>query len=189
MSGLSKKPWPNVAEIHTIIFDFDGVFTDNKVYVTEDGHESVCCDRRDGLGIEFLRHYRDKKFKLLDFFIVSTERNPVVAERAKKLRIEFWQDVGNKLAFIESYLAKRNINRGNLFSGLVYLGNDLNDLEVMKNAGFSIAPNDAHPKIKAIASVVLLENGGHGFVRSAIEKLFQINDMTLEEIHEFISNR
>jgi 3-deoxy-D-manno-octulosonate 8-phosphate phosphatase (KDO 8-P phosphatase) len=181
--------WPDLGQVHTIVFDFDGVFTDNKVYVSEEGVESVRCDRADGLGIDFLRRYRDRRYSQLKFFVVSTERNPVVEARARKLKLEVHQDVGDKLAFITAYLKRHRPAAPDPFAGLVYFGNDLNDLAVLARAGFSIVPADAHPRIREAASVVLPQNGGEGFVRAAVERLLRMDKMTVEEIHELVCNR
>jgi 3-deoxy-D-manno-octulosonate 8-phosphate phosphatase (KDO 8-P phosphatase) len=187
--GALKNGWPDVRNVHTIIFDFDGVFTDNKVYVLQDGQEFVRCDRADGLAIDFLRRYRDRERPDLDFFIVSTERNPVVAARAQKLRMACHQGVGDKLAFIADYLGKRYPQEADPFAGVVYLGNDLNDLPVLTRAGFSVVPHDAHIRVKQAASIVMPQNGGEGFVRAAIEKILGVDDMTLEALHELVFDR
>ena len=79
----NNKKFPNWKDINTIIFDFDGVFTNNKVYVDQNGAESICCDRSDGLGIDILRKFKKKMNWELDIFIMSTEKNKVVTQRAK----------------------------------------------------------------------------------------------------------
>lgn len=185
----SRRRWPDIRRVHTIVFDFDGVFTDNQVYVTDEGREAVRCDRADGLGMDFLRRYRARRAPGLDFFIVSTERNPVVAARAQKLRLDCYQDIGDKLAFLDAHLRARRPEDSRPFSGLVYLGNDLNDLPVLTRAGFSIVPNDAHPRVKREADVVLPQCGGEGFVRAAVERLLGVDKMSLEEVHELVSDR
>ena len=154
-------------EIHTIIFDFDGVFTDNKVYVSETGQELVRCDRGDGLAVSMLRRYASDKD--LDVFILSTEKNPVVSCRAEKLKIKCHQGVGNKLAHIKAYLLERFPSVANPEAGVVYLGNDLNDYAAMSYVKHTFAPSDAHAKIKEIATEVLPVKGGDGFVRRFIE--------------------
>ena len=73
-------------------------------------------------------------------------------------------------------------------AGLVYLGNDLNDLPIMRRAGFTVAPADAHWRVKEQASVVLQSKGGRGFVREFIERLLGIETMSLEEIDVLIRN-
>jgi YrbI family 3-deoxy-D-manno-octulosonate 8-phosphate phosphatase len=180
--------WPRLETIHTIVFDFDGVFTDNKVYLTQDGVESVCCDRSDGLGIDLLRRYRDRHLKSLDIFIVSTERNPVVEARGRKLQVQVHQDVGDKLAFVTKLLGAHRPGP-DPFAGLIYLGNDLNDLALIERAGFSAVPADAHPRVRAAARAVLPEQGGRGFVRAVIEGLLRTNEMRPEEIHELVRSR
>jgi YrbI family 3-deoxy-D-manno-octulosonate 8-phosphate phosphatase len=184
-----KQSWPALDHIHTIIFDFDGVFTDNKVYVSQEGREWVCCDRADGLGIDFLRRYWKKNDPKPNMFILSTERNPVVAARARKIRLRCVQGVSNKLAFVSRYLTSNCEGVPNPFAGLIYVANDLNDLPLLEKAGFSIVPSDAHNRVKQIASVVLPQKGGEGFVRAAVERLLGISNMTMEEIYELICDR
>lgn len=184
-----RSRWPDIRRVHTIVFDFDGVFTDNKVYVTDNDRESVRCDRADGLAVDFLRRHRARHAPALEFFIVSTERNPVVAARARKLRLDCYQEIGDKLAFLTAHLRARRPEDPRPFSGLVYLGNDLNDLAVLNRAGFSIVPSDAHPRAKREADAVLPQRGGEGFVRAAVERLLGVEKMSLEEIHELVSDR
>ena len=101
------KPFPELGEIHTVAFDFDGVFTDNKVWVDEGGRESVCCDRGDGLAFEFVRSLQRTGRLSAEFFILSKERNPVVSARATKLKLKCHQGIGDKLDFMEDSLSKR----------------------------------------------------------------------------------
>jgi len=185
----ARRRWPDIRRVHTLVFDFDGVFTDNKVYVTERGREAVRCDRADGLAMDVLRRYRARHAPELEFFIVSTERNPVVAARARKLRLDCYQGIGDKLTFLTAHLRARRPRDSRPFSGLVYLGNDLNDLPVLAHAGFSIVPDDAHPRVKRAAHAALPQRGGEGFVRAAIERLLGVEKMSLEEIHELVSDR
>lgn len=154
-------------KVHTIVFDFDGVFTDNKVYVDAQGNELVRCDRADGLGLDMLREFTQKNDWGLNTFILSTESNPVVTSRAHKMKLDCYQGVDNKLIFIKNYLLRNRLD----FGGLVFLGNDLNDLSLLRLSGFSVAPSDAHPAVKDAASVVLNQQGGSGFVRKFIELL------------------
>lgn len=146
-----------------IIFDFDGVFTDNKVYVDSNGIESVRADRADGLGINMLFNYIKKHNFKLDVFILSQEVNKATSQRAKKLKVKCYKGVNNKLEFVANKYSYKSLAK------TIYFGNDMNDYDLMSVAGFSFAPNDAHPEIKKIASVVLDVNGGSGFVRKGIE--------------------
>lgn len=184
-----KGRWPHLADLHTIVFDFDGVFTDNKVYVTQDGVEFVRCDRSDGLAIDFLRRYRRRTAPGLDVLIISTERNSVVVARARKLGLKCHQAVGDKLAFLTTYLRHRLPALDDPFANLLYVGNDLNDLPVIRRAGFAVAPNDAHEMVRQAVGAVLPQNGGEGFVRALVERLLGVNALTLEAIDELVLDR
>ena len=182
------KPFPALATIHTVAFDFDGVFTNNKVWVDQDGHESVRCDRGDGLAFDLVRAFRRRDRLTAEFFILSRENNPVVLARAKKLKLDCHRGTCNKLAFMREYLTTRFPSVPDSFTGLVYLGNDLNDLPLMRHAGYVVAPADAHPKVQESAHLVLEQRGGEGFVRAFIERFLSINQLTREEIDELISD-
>lgn len=147
--------------IKTIFFDFDGVFTDNRVYIDETGREMVCCSRADGLGIELLRTAN------MQMLILSTETNPVVAFRAAKLKIPVVQSCKDKVLFLRNYLHRTGLSADEV----AYVGNDVNDLEAMRLVGFRICPADAHPAVIACANIVLSSNGGHGAVRELCDML------------------
>jgi len=185
LTDLSKI---NLHKIHTIIFDFDGVFTDNRVWVNENGSEMVCCSREDGLGISMLKNYKKQIEWDGNFFTLSTEKNSVVSKRMKKLGIECYQGVSDKAKFICDYLTNQFPTNDNIFEGLIYLGNDLNDLSIMKLAKYSVAPADAHPVIKKNATFVLSQMGGQGFVRAFIENIINLNNLSEEKIDELIFN-
>lgn len=173
--------------IHTIVFDFDGVFTDNKVYVSQQGEESVRCSRADGYAVDLLRKAHKHELLKADFFVLSTEKNLVVSKRCEKMRITCYTGIDSKLAFLNDWLQNNRANYRNPLSGVVYFGNDLNDYSVMKNVGFSIAPVDAHPKIREIATFTLNSKGGEDFVREGVELLLGIQNMSDGDFDEFIS--
>lgn len=138
-----------------ISFDFDGVMTDNRVLVSEDGKESVFCNRSDGIGVNMLRK---AGYKML---ILSTETNKVVKARAGKLRLHVLQGVNNKKNALIAYCRKEKIK----LSEVCYVGNDINDLEVMKSVGLPACPSDAYEEIRSISKVILKTQGGYGVVR------------------------
>ena len=142
-------------EIKLIISDFDGVMTDNRVLVDENGKEAVFVNRSDGLGIGIL------KKKGIDIIILSTEKNPVVSARARKLNIECIQGVDDKARAIETIAKEKSISLDNI----AYIGNDLNDLEAMKMVGLKIAPTDAYQEILDIADITTNAKGGYGVIR------------------------
>ena len=150
-------------DVDLIVFDFDGVFTDNKVYTAQDGTETVVCDRRDGLGIEMLKKIN------IPMFILSMEQNPVVIARAKKLDLEVKAGCEDKKSFLQYYFKKKGIDSANV----IYIGNDINDLDAMEMVGFSVCPSDSHVKVKESATYILASNGGNGAVRELAELLIQ----------------
>ena len=102
---MNLPRWENV---HTIAFDFDGIFTDNKVYSTQEGIEIIRCDKSDSLGLDILKKFIKKKDWDVDYFILSREENNVVSERAKKLKIKCFSNINNKKDFLIEYLSKKN---------------------------------------------------------------------------------
>lgn len=180
---------PNLDTVHTVAFDFDGVFTDNKVWTDDQGRESVRCDRADGLAFDMLRSAQLRGLLDAEIFIVSSEENPVVSHRAQKLQIDCYQGVGDKLEFVRQHLFERFPTDPDPFAGLIFLGNDLNDLALMEAAGFSVAPSDGHERVLKVATLVLDRPGGDGFIRKFVECMLTIDQLALDEIDEFVSNR
>jgi 3-deoxy-D-manno-octulosonate 8-phosphate phosphatase (KDO 8-P phosphatase) len=165
-------------------FDFDGVFTDNKVWLDQQGTESVRCDRGDGLAFDLLRLFTRKNEWKLNHFILSTEKNPVVSSRAAKLKIPCIQGILDKQRYLRNYLDEYKLDP----VGLVYIGNDLNDLPAMQLAGFSVAPSDAHPLVQQQASLVFKQKGGDGFLRAFIEKLLKIEELSVDQITQIYAS-
>lgn len=179
---MPDKNIPDWKDIHTIVFDFDGIFTDNKVLVDQNGVESVRCDRSDGLGFDLLRAFIKANNWHLYYFILSKERNPVVSTRAEKIQVDCVQSISNKANYLTNYLIEKNL----LANGLIYLGNDLNDLAPMQVAGFSVAPIDSHPLIIDQADLVLSKVGGNGCVREFIELIIGLKRIPLNEVTSLI---
>mgnify|MGYP000976876530 CR=1 FL=1 len=152
-------------KIEAFIFDFDGVLTNNLVYLDQNGKESICCSRADGLAFDVL-HKLNKPA-----FILSTEKNPVVSMRAKKLKITTVQGVSDKVKAIKELAEIKKYNLNNI----LYVGNDLNDYLVMELCGYTACPADSHPKIKKISDVCLNTNGGNGVVRELLEKVLNLD--------------
>ena len=145
--------------VSLIVFDFDGVFTDNGVYVTQEGVESVRCDRSDGLGIGMLLAAG------LRAAVLSAEVNPVVSFRCQKLKLECVQGAKDKPAALGELLARCAVDPSNA----AYVGNDVNDVPCMKLVGFPIAVADAWPGVADHARFVTTRPGGHGAVREVCE--------------------
>lgn len=152
--------------IEGIVFDFDGVFTDDQVTVDEHGTESVRCSRRDGMGIEMLRNAG------IAMTVISKERNAVVARRCEKLRLDYHQGLDRKIGTLQAWIDTRDLNAENV----IYVGNDVNDLECMAAVGYSVVPADAHPCAITAASHVLRCAGGKGAVRELADLILEAID-------------
>ena len=185
--ALSSKAI-SIEDFHTIIFDFDGVFTDNFVYVDNLGTETVRCSRADSYGISLLNNYVINSARKIDVFVLSTEISDVVLKRCKKMGIECHKGEKHKAKYLDDWFSANRGQFADPYSGTVYFGNDLNDLRVMQKASVSFAPADAHLQVKAAATHVLTAQGGQGFVREGIELLLGITAMSQGELSEFISN-
>lgn len=157
---------PQLNKIKALITDFDGVHTDDRVIVNQDGSEAVRCSRSDGMGIEMLRH------RGLKMLILSREQNPVVRSRAAKLQVDVLHHIRDKLPALDAWRTEHRLE----WAEIAYVGNDINDLDCMKVCGMSFAPSDAHPEAKAISTLVLQRSGGSGALRELSEYLIS-NDL------------
>ena len=151
--------------IDAFVFDFDGVLTNNFVYMDQNGIESVACSRADGLAFDLLQKLNKPAY------ILSTEKNSVVTARANKLQITALQGVGDKVEGIKELAVKEGFDIQNI----LYVGNDLNDYRVMQLCGFTACPSDSHEAIKSISTIVLRAKGGDGIVRELLEDVFGLD--------------
>lgn len=163
LSGPHAEPVSVPSPVRLTVLDFDGTLTDDRVWVDQDGRESVVCSRRDGQGLEMLAAAG------MEILVISKERNPVVTRRCEKLRIACWQGVDDKLTLLQELLAERNVDA----KEAVYIGNDVGDLACMRHVGFSFAPADAHPDVLNEADLILNWPGGRGAVREMCEILLE----------------
>jgi YrbI family 3-deoxy-D-manno-octulosonate 8-phosphate phosphatase len=149
----------NFSDIRMLVCDFDGVMTNNKVILDENGKESVVCNRGDGLGIDLI------KKKGVEVFIISKEKNKVVESRCKKLQINFLQGIDNKIGLFKEEINKRGL----LTEKVCYIGNDVNDIECIEEAGIGVAVADSNPKVLEIANFITKKKGGDGAVREVCD--------------------
>ena len=152
-------------DIDAFVFDFDGVLTDNLVYLDQNGVECVSCSRADGLAFDVLRKLNKPAF------ILSTEKNHVVTMRAKKLKIPAIQGVSDKVEAIKELADKKNYN----LKSILYVGNDFNDYLVMQICGSTACPIDSHPRIKEVSNYILNSKGGKGVIRELLEEKLKLD--------------
>lgn len=151
-----------LAAVRLIAFDFDGVLTDNFVYVGQDGSEAVRCWRSDGLGLARVRSVG------VHTLIVSTETNPVVAVRAGKLKMPFKQGVEDKAAALLATCAELAIPP----EQVMFVGNDINDIPAFRAVGIPVAVADAYLEVRPFVVFQTARPGGHGAVREVCDLVF-----------------
>jgi N-acylneuraminate cytidylyltransferase len=149
--------------IAALVLDFDGVLTDDKVIVLQDGREAVVASRSDGWGIAQLKKTG------LPILILSREVNPVVQARADKLGIPCLHGVEEKWEILSHWLNLQDIDS----QDVIYVGNDLNDLPCMQQVGCPVAVADAHPSVRNQARIVLSNNGGDGAIREICDLILE----------------
>ena len=148
-----------ISSIKAVIFDFDGVFTDNSVYVNEIGEETVRCSRSDGIGLRFLIELG------IPIVVISSEVNSVVSARCRKLGIECEFGVSDKVKVATKWLKMQKVMKENT----LFVCNDINDIPLMRVVGYSWCVQDAWPEVKRIADFELTLPGGYGAVREVCE--------------------
>ncbi len=163
-AGLSKSKFLKlVRKIKLIVFDFDGVFTDNRVLTMQDGSEGVFCNRGDGLGISLL------KKSGLKLVVISTEKNPVVKARCKKLGLVCIYGCESKLQALKDETAHLNVS----LRETAYIGNDVNDLECLNSVYLPIGVADSHPEIIKTLKFMTKAKGGEGAVRELCDLVLE----------------
>jgi 3-deoxy-D-manno-octulosonate 8-phosphate phosphatase (KDO 8-P phosphatase) len=151
---------PLLERVRFAVFDFDGVFTDNRVWVNERGEESLAFTRSDGLGLRRLDEVG------VGYLIVSTEPNPIVGARAEKLRVDCVQGVDDKLAVLRERVDVP-------LDDVAYVGNDINDADCLRAVGVPVVPADAWPEVRGLARWVLSRPGGAGCVREFCDGVWE----------------
>jgi N-acylneuraminate cytidylyltransferase len=155
--GKPRRPIPEKIEL--LVMDFDGVLTDNRVWVDQEGREMVAANRSDSLWLSMLRE------KGVRVYVISKETNPVVAARCRKMNVPYIQGEDDKETALKKLLAEHGVDRAHT----VYCGNDVNDLPCFPLVGWAVAVADSVPEVTRQADFVLNSPGGHGAVRELCE--------------------
>ncbi|MEN1969990.1 HAD-IIIA family hydrolase [Lentibacillus sp. N15] len=150
----------NKSKIKLIVLDVDGVLTDGKLFIGSDGVEYKSFHVKDGMGISLARYYGMK------VALITGRKSEAVNIRSKELHVDFlYEGTTNKEKALDEIMTALHITSENVF----YMGDDINDLSVIKFVGFSAAPKDAVEMVKRSADFVSNFAGGHGAVREAID--------------------
>lgn len=158
---LSRSVKRKLLCVKLIVFDFDGVMTNNKVLLSETGEEYAFISRSDGVGIYLLR---EAGYKVL---FLSSETKPIVAMRANKLHVPVIHGTKEKRNALIEYTAVNGVS----LEEILYVGNEWNDVECLKIAGVAVIPNDAHSCVKKLADIKLRSRGGDGVARELADLL------------------
>ena len=167
--GRAVRPLPE--EVDLVVFDFDGVMTDNRVWVDADGRELVSANRGDGWGLARLKEAG------VQLVVLSTETDPVVSARCRKLGIEAIQGIQDKAKALRELMESRDVKTNRT----IYLGNDVNDVECFPYVACALVVEDAHPEAKSQADIILTKRGGQGAVR-------ELCDILIKNIEETSTN-
>jgi len=159
-----KKIPDDLYQIKLVVFDFDGVCTNNTVWVDEYGTESVRCSRSDGLGLKRLREIG------IANWVLSTEVNPVVTTRCKKLKISVIQGCENKKVGIQEISEKVGVALENT----AFVGNDINDIPALEIVGFPIVVGDALEEVLPYSIYQTTRHGGEGAVREICDLIYRL---------------
>ena len=149
--------------IRLLVLDFDGVLTDNRVWVDQEGREIVAANRSDSLGINMLLQAG------VETVVISMETNPIVTARCRKMKVPCIQGENDKATALKKLLMERNINAGEV----IYLGNDVNDLPCFPLVGWAVAVADALPEVTRHADLVLTRSGGYAAVRELCDLIIE----------------
>ena len=163
--GRRYRPMPE--EIALVVFDFDGVLTDNRVWVDEKGIEHIAAYRSDSIGVNRLREAG------IEAMVLSTETNPVVAARCRKMNLPMMQGIEDKASALKKYLRDEGIDPLNV----VFVGNDINDVPCFPFVGCAVVVADAQPDARIEADIVLSRCGGHGAVRELCDMILDRKQM------------
>ena len=163
---INKTDLEIAKQVQMVVFDFDGVFTDNRVLVMQDGTEGVFCSRADGFGLAALRSAG------VQSLVISKEVNPVVGERCKKLRIPCIQGCDNKQEVLTREIRQLGIS----LERVAYVGNDINDIECLEIVGLPVCVADAWPPVKEFSKIVTKAKGGYGAVREFCDFIVDIKN-------------
>lgn len=158
-------------EIKTFIFDIDGVFTDNIVYLTSDGEQMRTANVRDGYAVQLAVK------KGLNIAILSGGKNEIVRKRFEGLGVkDIFLGSANKIEVFENYLKSLNITANDV----CYMGDDIPDFHVMKHVGLATCPADAAYEIREIAHYISPKEGGKGCVRDILEQALKIKGLWMD---------
>jgi 3-deoxy-D-manno-octulosonate 8-phosphate phosphatase (KDO 8-P phosphatase) len=156
-----------ISSVRLLMLDVDGVLTDGRIIIDDQGFESKEFDVKDGHGLKVLMRYG------IGVALITGRRSSVVEHRARDLGIqEVYQGVWNKVEIFDEILRKRNLNP----EQTAYIGDDIVDIPIMRRVGFAVAVRDAAEETKTIAQYVTKKKGGRGAVREVCDMILKVQN-------------
>lgn len=167
-------------KIKLVVFDVDGVLTDGKLYIGSDGEEYKAFHTQDGMGIS-LAHYAGMKTA-----IITGRKSAAVEKRANELKINYiYQGIHNKMDVLNEIIKDLSIN----LEEVCYIGDDINDLPILKVVGFAAAPENAVSIVKEHVNYIAKAKGGEGAVREILDKILQDSNDYPSLIEDYLSGK
>jgi len=162
---MNKKLKEKLKKIKMLMLDVDGVMTDGRIIMDDEGHQLKNFNVRDGHGLKIIQRYG------IEVVILTGRKSEVVNHRASDLEIkEIYQGALNKKEVFQKILQKHNLTA----DFVAYMGDDIIDIPVLRQVGFSAAVADAVDVVKKSVDYVTKNKGGHGAVRELCEMILQI---------------
>lgn len=162
-------------KIKLAAFDIDGVMTDGSLTYLPDGTQTKTFNAKDGLGVVMLNAAGYKTA------IITAKETKAVSERAKTLNItKLFMNQKNKILALNELCREFELS----YDEIMYMGDDLPDMEVLKNCGLAVCPNDAVDEVKSICDIVTSKDGGRGAVREICDFLLKVKGVTFEDLRK-----
>ena len=156
-------------KIKLVLTDVDGVLTDGSMYYSESGEFMKKFNTRDSMGMELLLNYKIKTV------FITRENSKIVKKRVKKISIvDLYSGISDKKKMLSEILIKYNVKKNEI----AYIGDDVNDIEIMKSIGFSATPLDGNYEVKKISDYVCSTKGGQGAFR-------EISDLIIKSMQKY----
>ncbi len=161
---VSEQNWNKASRIRLVIFDVDGVFSDGRIYLSNSGEELKAFHTRDGFGVKALLN---AGFELA---VITGRKSELLENRMTALGVtRVYQGVDDKVVAYQALLQQLDLTP----EQVAYIGDDMADLAVMRQAGFSVCVADGHPYVKRQADMVTFTRGGFGAVRELADLILQ----------------
>ena len=165
-------------KVNLFICDVDGVLTDSKIFYGEKDYSGKFFNVRDGLAFKLLKSAGIKSM------ILSGKKSGILKNRLKEIEVDIvFDNIKDKLKILKEFCDKQKYK----FENICYIGDDLNDIPVLKNVGLPVAPSDAVDEVKRIVSIITKQQGGHGAVREIVEKIIKGQDKWEKILKKYLS--